>query len=345
MKALFSRIAVVCTAVLTLFGCGNKDEQRELVHLTGSTMGTYYSIKFIKQPDLPSLTEIQTEIDRRLEKVNDQMSTYRKDSELSQWNQNPSMTPIKVSTELAKVVKEAQRIAELSNGAYDITIGPLVNLWSFGPEARPDQAPTNKELSERRQWVGYKKLTLDKQTLSKASPELYIDLSSIAKGYGVDVIADYLHELNVHNYLVEIGGELRLNGVNLHHQPWRIAVEKPVADGSRAIQEIIEPGNMGVATSGDYRNYFEQDGVHYSHLINPKTGKPISNHVVSVTVIAPTCMTADGFATAFSVMDKEESLALANRENIPMLLMVKTAEGFEAIPSNAFLPYMKHNRE
>ncbi|WP_245907148.1 FAD:protein FMN transferase [Photobacterium sanctipauli] len=322
----------------TLSACG---DQRELIHLQGSTMGTYYSIKLIKQEGLPTPTDMQEEIDRRLELVNDQMSTYRKHSELSQFNQQRTLEPFEVSADTAKVVTEAIRLAELTNGALDVTVGPIVNLWSFGPEARPEKTPTDEELAARREIVGIDHLSVEGNTLIKDIPELYVDLSSIAKGFGVDVIADYFDELGAADYLVEIGGELSLKGNNLEGVPWRIAIEKPTEDGSRAIQEVIEPGDMAVATSGDYRNYFEEDGVRYSHLIDPSSGKPISNHVVSVTVLHPSSMTADALATAFSVMGEEESMALAKQENFPVLLVVKTEQGFKEFISEAFAPYLQ----
>ncbi|WP_237583285.1 FAD:protein FMN transferase [Photobacterium halotolerans] len=323
---------------LVVSGCS---EQRQLIHLTGSTMGTYYSIKLIEQEGLPSEVALQKEIDRRLERVNDQMSTYREDSELSQFNQHRSSEPFAVSADTATVVQEAIRLSKLTDGALDVTVGPLVNLWSFGPEARPDVVPTDEELNARRQEVGIEHLKVQGNALVKDLPGLYVDLSSIAKGYGVDVVADYIASLGVNDYLVEIGGEIRLKGKNLEGVPWRIAIEKPTEDGSRSIQEVVEPGEMAVATSGDYRNYFEENGVRYSHLINPITGKPITNHVVSVTVMHPKCMTADALATAFSVMGEEKAIALANQENWPVLLIVSTDEGFKEYASDAFTTYMQ----
>lgn len=337
MKTLLHRALLMLALVITLSACS---DQRELIHLNGSTMGTYYSIKLIKQEGLPSATDIQAEIDRRLELVNDQMSTYRKHSELSQFNQFRANEPFEVSADTAKVVTEAIRLAKLTDGALDVTVGPIVNLWSFGPEARPEKTPTEQELSERREIVGIHHLSVEGNTLTKDIPELYVDLSSIAKGFGVDVVADYFDDLGVADYLVEIGGELSLKGNNLEGVPWRIAIEKPTEDGSRAIQEVIEPGDMAVATSGDYRNYFEEDGVRYSHLIDPKSGMPISNHVVSVTVLHPSSMTSDALATAFSVMGEKKALALANQEQIPLLLVVKTEQGFKEYISDAFAPYM-----
>lgn len=338
MKTFLTRAVMLLVMTMALVGCG---DQRELIHLNGSTMGTYYSIKLIKQEGLPAATDIQAEIDRRLELVNDQMSTYRKLSELSQFNQHTTNEPFTVSADTAKVIKESLRLSELTNGAYDVTVGPIVNLWSFGPEARPEATPTDEELNKRREIIGYHHLKVDGNKLIKDIPDLYVDLSSIAKGFGVDVVADYFDELGVPDYLVEIGGELSLKGNNLEGIPWRIAVEKPTEDGSRSVQEIIEPGNMAVATSGDYRNYFEEDGIRYSHLINPKTGKPIANHVVSVTVLHPSSMTADAYATAFSVMGEEESIKLANEENLPILLVIKTENGFKEYLSDDFVPYLK----
>lgn len=338
MKTFLRRAMLLFVLAVTLSACS---DQREMIHLNGSTMGTYYSIKLIKQEGLPTSNELQAEIDRRLELVNDQMSTYRKHSELSQFNQHKSNQPFDVSADTAKVVAEAIRLAELTDGALDVTVGPVVNLWSFGPEARPEKTPTAEELAERRKVVGIRHLSVKGNTLVKQIPQLYVDLSSIAKGFGVDVVAGYFDELNVADYMVEIGGELSLQGNNLKGVPWRIAIEKPADDGTRSVQEIIEPGDMAVATSGDYRNYFEEDGVRYSHLIDPTTCKPISNHVVSVTVLHPSSMTADALATAFSVMGEEKSLELAQKENLPVLLVVKTEKGYKEYTSDAFVPYMQ----
>ncbi|PSU86366.1 FAD:protein FMN transferase ApbE [Photobacterium phosphoreum] len=338
MKMFLIRAVVVVTALLALAGCG---EQRQQITINGSTMGTYYSIKIIDQDGLPTAKVIQQEIDRRLELVNDQMSTYRPNSELSLFNQAPANKPFPVSAATAKVITEALRISNVSNGAYDVTVGPVVNLWSFGPEARPESIPTDKEVATRLSEVGYQHLqVLAGNKLVKDEAKLYVDLSSIAKGYGVDVVADYLKDdLHVKNFMVDIGGELRLQGKNKADILWRIAVEKPV-ENERAVQEILQAGDMAIATSGDYRNYFDENGVRYSHLINPKTGRPIENHVVSVTVIAPSCMTADAYATTFSVMGENESIALANQENIPVMLIVKTKDGFVEYKSNTFEQYV-----
>nr|WP_216610122.1 MULTISPECIES: FAD:protein FMN transferase [Vibrio] len=321
---------------MVLAGCEKPVEQ---IHLSGPTMGTTYNIKYIESEGIPSPEALQKEVDRLLEEVNDQMSTYRKDSELSRFNQNQTSTPFEVSPQTATVVKEAIRLNGLTLGALDVTVGPLVNLWGFGPEARPEVVPTDEELAARKANTGIQHLTVEGNLLTKDIPNLYVDLSTIAKGWGVDVVADYIQSQGIQNYMVEVGGEMRLKGVNREGVKWRIAIEKPSAD-ERAVQEIIEPGDMAVATSGDYRIYFERDGVRYSHIINPQTGKPIRHKVVSVTVLDKSSMTADGLATGLMVLGEEQGMKIANENNIPVFMIVKTEDGFKEMASEAYKPFM-----
>ncbi|VEB66866.1 Thiamine biosynthesis lipoprotein ApbE precursor [Providencia rustigianii] len=326
-------------ATLFLAACGGPEQQ----NLQGQTMGTYYSVKYVTDSSEPTPEVIQTEIDKRLEEVNDQMSTYRPGSELSRFNQSTEVNvPFPVSAATAKVVSKAIEINKLTDGSLDVTVGPLVNLWGFGPEGRVTKAPTDEDLAKRRAWIGIDKLAVQDNNLIKTIPELYVDLSSIAKGYGVDVVAEYLESLNINNYMVDIGGEVRTKGKNGKDAPWRIAIEKPATDGvSQTAQEIIEPGDLSIATSGDYRNYFEQDGVHFSHTIDPKTGKPISHKLVSITVLANDCMTADGLSTGLNVLGPEAGLALAEKMNVPVFMIVKTDKGFEERYTKAFEPFLQ----
>jgi thiamine biosynthesis lipoprotein len=327
---------VAFASLLVLAGCEKPAEQ---VHLTGPTMGTTYNIKYISADGVPSPEVLQKEVDRLLEEVNDQMSTYRKDSELSRFNQSQSADAFEVSPQTATVVKEAIRLNGLTQGALDVTVGPLVNLWGFGPEARPEVVPTDEELAQRKAMTGIEHLSVVGNTLQKSIPNLYVDLSTIAKGWGVDVVADYIQSQGILNYMVEVGGEMRLKGLNREGVAWRIAIEKPSVE-ERAIQEIIEPGDMAIATSGDYRNYFERDGVRYSHIINPATGKPINHKVVSVTVLDKSSMTADGLATGLMVLGEEQGMKVAEENNIAVFMIVKTDDGFKELASSAYKPYM-----
>ncbi|MBC8952062.1 FAD:protein FMN transferase [Xenorhabdus sp. PB62.4] len=330
---------VLLFSVVLLAACGGPEQQ----NLNGQTMGTYYSVKYVADSSSPAPENLQKEIDRLLEEVNDQMSTYRPNSELSRFNQSREVNkPFPVSAATAKVVKEAIRINQLTDGALDVTVGPLVNLWGFGPEGRITKAPTDEELATRRAWTGINNLSVEGNNLIKSIPELYVDLSSIAKGYGVDVVAEYLESQNIKDYMVDIGGEVRTLGNNGKGNPWRIAIEKPSDSGmAQSAQEIIEPGNMSVATSGDYRNYFEQNGVRYSHTINPKTGRPITHNLVSITVIAQTCMSADGFSTGLDVLGPEKGMEVAEKLNIPVFMIVKIKDGFEERYSPAFKAYLQ----
>ncbi|MBL5826328.1 FAD:protein FMN transferase [Serratia fonticola] len=335
MKAWMMVVALATAVLLT--GCEPKQE-----NLKGKTMGTSYSISYLPGDGTPSLATLQAEIDKRLVQVNDQMSTYQPDSELSRFNASREVDkPFPVSAATTEVVLEALRINRVTDGALDVTVGPLVNLWGFGPEGRPDKVPSAAELEQRRNWTGIDKLAVEGNALVKRIPELYVDLSSIAKGYGVDEIAHYLQSQHVKNYMVDIGGEVRTRGHNGEKKPWRIAIERPTAGGEQQALLVIEPGEMAMATSGDYRNYFEQDGVRYSHTIDPLTGKPIRHNLVSITVISPLCMTADGLSTGLNVMGPERGMALANLLGIPVFMIVKTAKGFEERYSDAFKPYLK----
>lgn len=340
-STLFSKqFKALMLAVFSLLLVTACSETREQTHLTGPTMGTSYNVKYINKSGVADSEMLQSEIDRLLEQVNDQMSTYRKTSELSRFNQYKSSEPFSVSAETALVTKEAIRLNTLTLGALDVTVGPLVNLWGFGPEARPEVVPTDAELTARRANVGIQYLEVEGNTLRKTIPDLYVDLSTIAKGWGVDVVADYIESQGIENYMVEIGGEIRMKGTNRDDIGWRIAIEKPDVE-ERAIQEIIAPGDMAVATSGDYRNYFERDGIRYSHIINPETGKPINHKVVSVTAMHSSCMTADGLATGLMVLGEEIGMKIANEQNLAVFMVIKTEDGFKEVYSDAFASYLK----
>lgn len=312
------------------------EKQPEIISLNGKTMGTTYHIKYLDKGNLSQKAEqVHQQIELMLKDVNAKMSTYDKHSELSRFNQRTEInTPISISADLAKVVKESIRLNKVTEGALDVTVGPVVNLWGFGPEKQKDVQPEPQQLAERQSWVGIDKLKFIENGgqfyLEKAIPQLYIDLSAIAKGFGVDQVADYLQELNVQDYMVEIGGEIRAKGKNPDGKPWQIAIEQPSFDGTRSVQKIVGLDNLAMATSGDYRNYFEQDGKRFSHEINPKTGYPIQHNLASVTVMHESSMTADGLSTALFVLGEEKALALAELENLAVYLISKTDKGFES---------------
>ncbi len=331
--------AVVTTLVLIVISGCQRAPQVEAHRFEGPIFGTGYHVTLFAALDEATLESLEAGIRSQLEHVDALMSTYRDDSELSRFNRYPVGVPFFLSPATAKVLRESLRIARLSNDAFDVTVGPAVNLWGFGPTGRPERVPGSAELAAALARVDIHALVLDGDTLTKRKP-VYVDLSGIAKGYGTDRVADYLEDRGIADYLVEVGGEIRTQGTKPGGEPWRIAVEKPVSS-ERSVQRIIDLDSAAVATSGDYRNYFESDGVRYSHTIDPRTGRPITNQVASVTVIAERCATADALATAFTVMGERAGLELAERKNIAVYFIVRTDEGFETRMSSTFAPYME----
>lgn len=336
---------LIVILVINLSGCfpSNDSAKKELL-LQGRTMGTTYNIKVVSTPEQVESLQLQQKIDAVLKQVNQEMSTYIPDSEISRFNQSTTLEPVNVSNGFARVLAESIRLGELSGGKLDITVGPLVNLWGFGPELRPETVPSDEVLAKTRSRVGLKNLHLNGTQLSKDIPNLYIDLSTTAKGYGVDVVAELIEANGITNYLVEIGGEMRLQGFKHTGELWAIAIEKPIFDPSgdhRAVQQVVIPKDNAVATSGDYRNYFEAQGQRFSHIIDPDTGKPINHKLVSVTVIAPSSMTADGLSTALMVMGAEQGMKFAIQNDLAALFIYKSENGFSEQFTVKFKQYLK----
>lgn len=321
-----------------LVSCSSKSEQ-EFVQLEGQTMGTTYHITLVrKDPALTrdELVALQTEIDSELQTINQHMSTYIPDSEIMVLNAAAVDEWLYVSEPLREVLAISQTISHKSGGAFDITVGPLINLWGFGATKHEDQKPSAEAIDSARATIGYQHLEIVGHQVRKAAP-IQLDLSAVAKGYGVDWIADFLSERGFEHYMVEIGGELRLKGLNAKGLPWRIAIEQP--ESLQNVHKAISLSDQGMATSGDYRNYFEVDGKRYSHTLDPATGYPIEHNLASVTVIAPTCAEADAWATALNVLGPEKGMEIANREKLSVYMIVKEGDEFVGRSSDAFAVY------
>ncbi len=332
--------AVLALAGLALAGCSFEPEEN-VWEISGPVFGTQYHINVVMTDDQARLEALAEGIEGELEMVDAAMSTWRADSELSQLNQAEDQSEwTSLSQPLFEVMQRAQAISELTEGAFDVTIGPVVNLWGFGPQARPEQVPSDQELAQTLAATGYDKLELRAQPPAvRAEPRQYIDLSAIAKGYGVDVVARYLESEGIEAYLVEIGGEVRVNGRKPNGDAWRLAIEQPTSE-AREVNRVVALDSRAMATSGDYRNYYESEGQRFSHTIDPGTGRPIEHNLASVTVIADDCMSADALATGFNVMGFEQAQALATRENIPAYFIVRTENGFETHQTPAFSSYV-----
>lgn len=328
------RLLIACVTACLLVACSQPESP---LVLNGSTMGTTWSARIVGEVDEAAL---QSAIEAELLAVNAAMSTYLPDSEISRFNRAPVGEWFPVSAPMVETTRLAARLFEDSGGKLDVTVGPLVNLWGFGPTPTDDQvAPPADEIAAARARVGMEHVGIRDDALRRRS-DIYLDLSSIAKGYGVDRMAAIVEAAGASDYLVEIGGELRGRGVNERGTPWRIAIERPDI-GSRAPFETVPLSDMAIATSGDYRNYHEIDGERYSHLIDPTTGRPIRNRVASVTVLAPTCAEADGYATAISIMGADAGLAMAEAKELPVFVIIKGDDGFETRYTTPFETILK----
>ena len=329
----FFLASVIC--LVSLASCGT-ERPAELHEFSGLTMGTSWSVK-INAETLPlPRQQLKSQFDAILNRVNREMSTYLPDAELSKINVADSAGRISVSTSLARVLQTAQEVSRATRGAFDVTVGPLVNLWGFGPE-QGFTVPVEEQVNRALLLVGHEKLQLDlsASTLKKAYSGVSIDLSAIAKGYGVDELADFLERLQMDNYLVEIGGEIRAKGVNHKNIPWQIGIEQPVP-GTSDVQQIITLEDMAMATSGDYRNYFEHERIRYSHTIDPRTGRPVSHDLVSVTVLHPSATLADAWATGLLVLGPDGGYATALENGLAAYFIVRGEPGFEEIFTPAF---------
>jgi FAD:protein FMN transferase len=292
----------------------------------GETMGTWYSIRWVPV-DADDPEAAQQAVDARLDEVNALMSTYDPDSELSRFNASMTTDWFDVSAETALVVRRALEVSELSGGAFDATVGPLVRLWSFGSGERTYEPPSDEKLAAALETVGFDRIEvrMDPPAIRKARPDVELDLSGIAKGYGVDEVARLLSERGIVNMFVEIGGEIVVRGKQ-ERRPWRAGIERPETLQHR-LHATIELTDEALATSGNYRNFFEKDGVRYSHTIDPQTGRPVTHSLAAVSVIADDCMTADALATALLVLGPDAGPQLADEQQIAALFLIHDGDG------------------
>lgn len=328
-RALLQAGCVLVAVALSACRPAPSDSAPELLTFGGPVMGTRFLVKVVGRPPRDA-ESLEREIGRCLDEIDRLMSTYRPDSELSRFNRFDRTEWFPVSEPTARVIAEAVRVGDLTGGALDVTVGPLVDLWNFGPERRPgDRVPSPQELDRARERIGYDRLDvrLAPPAVRKKKPDLSVDLSAIAKGFAVDAVADLLERRSIEHYMVEVGGEVRARGRNPRGRPWQIAVEVPL-EGLRAIQRVVPVSGSALATSGDYRNYFEVEGVRYSHILDPRTGRPIRHELASASVLAPTCIEADALATGLMVLGPEAAFELAEREGLAVLLIIRTRGGF-----------------
>jgi FAD:protein FMN transferase len=295
-------------------------------------MGGTFSVKTVTAKDeleSPDLNGVDRRLQSSLDRIEGLMSTWDPDSELSRFNRSTSLEPFVLSPETFEVFKWSAEVGALTGGALDVTIGPLVDAWGFGPAGPRKSLPTDAEIAQLRKAIGLDRIELNPaaRTVRKRRPEVRCDLSSIVPGYAADRLSIELANRGLTDFLIDVGGEVLTRGRNETGAPWRVAIERPTAQGS-TIQRLVPISNLAITTAGDYRRYREVDGQRVAHILDPRTGRPLTHRLASVTVIDPLAVRADAFDTALMVLGTEEGMALATKLNLAALFIERSDEGF-----------------
>jgi len=328
---LNGRLFGLVSLIVVLSACGNGDSMESF---GGPTMGSTYSIKYVRRAGLPAAADVRVEVEKILADIDRQLSTYRSDSDIERFNDLPANRCQKMPASILKLIRVGEQLSEQSEGSYDLTVEPLLNLWGFGPQGREEKVPAEQALARARQRVGYQHLRIEGDQLCKDAA-VEVDFNSIAAGYAVDTIAARLEALGIHDYLAEATGELKAAGKKLDGSPWRIALEEP-RDDQQVAERIVAVDGFGLSTSGDYRNYFEQGGRRYSHTFDARTGAPVSNTLASVTVIHPSALMADGLSTLLLILGPERGWDYAEKHDIGAFFVIRADTGFVTRTSHAF---------
>ncbi len=341
-RQLLSTSLIISSSVL-LSACGPAKENPSVVVISGKTMGTYYRVSMVGL-DKSREPELRQQIEAQLKEDDHELSTYKDDSVLSRFNQYQGTDPQPISNGMADAIITALRIGHKTDNEMDITVGPLVNLWGFGPTKEPVKMPTQQQIDAARSEIGLQHIKVIQQVngdyLQKDQPNMYIDLSTVGEGYATDHLARLVEGNGISDYLVSVGGAVVSRGYNPEGKPWQVAIQKPT-DKEDAVEAIVDLQGMGISTSGSYRNYYELDGKRLSHIIDPATGRPITHKLVSATVIASTALEADGWDTGLMVLGTKKALALAEKEHLAVYLITKEPTGFKVTMTPQFKAYLR----
>lgn len=334
MRALFATL--LC---LGLAACGGPRAAGETL-LAGESMGSAWTVKVAGALPMPA-SRLREQIQARFEAVDAALSTWRPDSALSQFNDHPGEDWQALNPELARVLGYALELAAQSDGAYDVTLAPVVDLWGFGPGPRRGDAPEREQIEAALRHVGWRRISFDAAGQRARKPaEARVDLSSLGKGRGVDRVAAYLLSQGMEDFLIDLSGKLRANGRNARGEPWRVGVEMPGADDpsgeARTVEQPLELRDEAIATAGTYRRYFLADGRQYSHLIDARTGEPVAHATRSATAVAADALQADALATVLALLPPQEALAFADARGLAALLVLERNGQFQTQPSLAW---------
>ncbi|KJK19290.1 FAD:protein FMN transferase [Pseudomonas sp. NPDC087612] len=325
------RKAVLIGAMLGLAGCG---QGNTLERISGPTMGSSYTVQYVRTPQGPAPELVKREVERILEGVDRRFSTYRSDSLTEAFNRLPANSCQSMPADVLQLVRVGEQLAQQSDGAFDLTVEPLLDLWGFGPQSRMEKVPDAQALAATRQRVGHGHLRIVGEQLCKDAP-VEVDFNSIAAGHAVDLLVERLKALGVANLLVEATGELKAIGRKADGSPWKVALELPRADRQIA-QQVLDVDGFGVSTSGDYRNYFEENGQRYSHTFDARQGKPVKHELASVTVFDRSTLMADGYSTLLLILGPERGWEFALRHGIGAVFVTRVADGFVSRSTPAF---------
>jgi len=331
MDVLSRRLGGLVVLICLLSGCGHGDSMESF---SGPTMGSTYSIKYVRRSGLPAQADVRVEVEKILADIDRQMSTYRSDSDIERFNALPASRCQAMPTSILELIRVGEQLSVQSDGSYDLTVEPLLNLWGFGPQARGEKVPTAEALAEARKRVGHQHLRIEGDRLCKDAA-VEVDFNSIAAGYAVDMIAARLEAMGIHDYLAEATGELKASGHKADGSPWRIALEEP-RDDRQVAERVIAVDGFGLSTSGDYRNFFEQDGQRFSHTFDARSGAPVSHKLASVTVIHPSALMADGLSTLLLILGPERGWDYAEKHDIGAFFVIRADTGFVTRSSHAF---------
>jgi thiamine biosynthesis lipoprotein len=347
LVALLATLLVFASSTQSMsastFAAQTADDETVTLEVVGTTMGVvrYRVLVVSNEPTDAEKSKLKSTVSTTLSRVNDLMSTYQDDSDVSRFNRTESTDWFDVDSETATVVNRAQEISQLSDGAFDITVGPAVQAWNFGAGKGEFEIPTEKTIEELKQNTGFGliEVRLSPPALKKSNPKAGIDLSAIAKGYAVDAVAAALENLGYKRLMVEVGGEVFAAGERASGGAWRIAVESPNAMGKpfgSSLAKYVEVLDTGIATSGNYRNFEMHQGVRYSHTIDPRTCRPVTHNLATASVVAKNCMTADALATAVMVMGEAGGHELCESLNCELFTMVRNGEELSQQSSENF---------
>ncbi|MFJ4143713.1 FAD:protein FMN transferase [Pseudomonas sp. NPDC089734] len=318
-------------AGVVLVGC---DANPALERFGGPTMGSGYSISYVRRAGEPDRRTVRSDVEAILDEVDQQMSGWRSDSDIERFNALPANRCQVMPSAVLELIRLGEHLSRETGGAFDLTVQPLMNLWGFGPQSRGEQVPTDRQRALTLERTGYRHLRIDGAQLCKDAA-VEVDLSSVAAGYTVDRIGARLEALGIQDYLVQVTGELRARGHKPDGSPWRVALEEP-RDDRQAVEKVLALDGCGVSTSGDYRHYFEREGRRYSHTLNALTGAPVEHDLASVTVVHPSTLMADGLSTLLLILGPELGWNYAQQHQIAAFFVIRADKRFIMRSNPAF---------